>query len=179
MGARLGGLLALVVGVGACSPEGPVGSNGGLASEYAPDPGATFEFVPAGAMQALYEQDPEASSSGLDTLRIQVTDTAWEMVVDEGGNETLTARLGDDGLYVGASHVLPYRTGEGEEGDGVVVEAAGDYTVWYGTFSEASSVRIDGGELSGDATLARFVGPIRVSFAGKVWELVYYERPTE
>ena len=173
-------LVAALLGVAACHEAGPPGSQGGLAEEYAPEPGATFEYVPEGAMEALYASNPDGvgAAEGLATLRVQATETTWELVEGEGRTASLPWEVTDEGLFVGGSHLLPPRTGEGEESAGVVVEAAGEYATWYGTFSEASTARVADGELSGEATLARFLGPVQVSFAGKVWELVYYERPT-
>lgn len=170
-------LLLLVL---ACGKDPSGESGGGEASAYTPTAGTVLEYAPEGEMQAVYGDDTAAASpSPVSLLRVTVMESTWEIARDGVATDSLPWTLGDDGLQVGDSHLLPAKLGEGVSADGVSVSATGSDEVWYGTFAVTATVAVEAGELAGVNTVAEALGPVRVSFRGEAWELVYYERPSE
>lgn len=173
----------------ACGTSSGPASGGATAAEYTPSAGTVLEYAVQGALEALYPEGDTgadtASAAGTDTgasesvptIRLTVNDTLWEIEDDNGPIGALEYRMDSDGLWVGSSHLLPARLAEGETGEGVTVTAIGPTTVWYGSFDPSGTVTVDSGELAGTNVLAEALGPIALTYAGQVWELVYYERP--
>ena len=151
----------------ACSVEF-VGGSGDLSIlDWGGPPGAYLELAPQGM--------PDSPA-----LLIEVGEDAWEIRYGSGwsGAQVLgmvDVRADSTGYAAGDSMLVPQPIEVGSTAEGSTITARGEVEVWYGTFPDAVEVDVGGGDFVGSAAFAPGVGPIRLDYQGKSWELVYYE----
>jgi hypothetical protein len=85
-----------------------------------------------------------------------------------------------DDFKVDEGTVIPERPVLDDKENGARVTEAGPVTVWYGTFEDAITVKVDEGyALEGVQAFARGFGPIRLTTSRGSWELAGWMRLTE
>jgi hypothetical protein len=85
-----------------------------------------------------------------------------------------------DDFMVDEGTVIPERPVLDDKENGARVTEAGPVTVWYGTFEDAITVKVDEGyALEGVQAFARGFGPIRLTTSRGSWELAGWMRLTE
>ena len=152
-------LLACAQGDGIVAETGP--------EAYVGEPGSYFELGPA--------TDPNSIA-----FLLEVGEGSWTMKEGESwinGTELfeVAAESGSKGLTVGGTQLLPDSLEEGASGDGVSVVSRGEVYVYYGTFPDAVTVEVSGGDWAGRQVFARDIGPIVLTWQGTERELRYYE----
>jgi len=129
------------------------------------------------------------SGSYLEMVRLDVDEARVLMVEEQSG--TWDVRYGLDwsdsdpidvfavnlvgGLTVDGQRMLPEVVEEGQVADGVELVAIDTWEARYGVFPEVAEVEVAEGEWAGTQAFAREVGPVRLTFSGQAWDLVFYE----
>lgn len=132
---------------------------------------------PAGTWLTL---GPEGAPDSV-PLMIHVEEDAWELRYGEPWRTATEAGIYDVatdavGYRVDDSLLLPAGLEVGSSADGTTILDQGEVEVWYGTFPDALTVEVGQGTFQGEAVFADGVGPIRLRYAGRTWELVGYSR---
>ena len=112
----------------------------------------------------------------------------WILREGEGGDDrwsratpfaTWRIERSDD-FKVDEGTVIPERPVLDDKENGARVTEAGPVSVWYGTFEDAITVRVDEGfAIEGEQAFARGFGPIRLTTTRGTWELAGWMRLTE
>ncbi len=156
---------ALLIALLSACTDGPVGGRA-FAEDYAGREDSYLELAPEGQPTEL-------------PLILHIDGGRW--VLRRGGDWVGAQDVADlpysldDGLVVGGDTLLPPRLAPGERAGGAEVTDRGEVATWYGSFEDAFTVAVEGGDWSGEQAFARDIGPVRISFQGASWELVYYE----
>lgn len=131
---------------------------------------------PAGGYVELTPPDSPDSPG----LLIEFEEDHWELRYGTGwsGAQQLgepVSSVGADGYVLDDSVLVPAQLEVGSSSGGTTITSQGELEVWYGLFPEVIFVDVADGEFAGEAAFAPFVGPLRLTWQGQVWELVYYE----
>ncbi len=132
-----------------------------------------------GAAGSYLELGPPDDPNGLGWL-LQLEEDAWTLREGEAwitADEVfaVAAEASKDGLVVGGTRLLPDSVEEGTSADGVEVLSRDEVEVYYGTFPDAITVAVDGGDWAGEQVFARDVGLVSMTYQGVQRELRYYE----
>lgn len=151
----------------ACSAEFVGGSDPATLEAWGGPAGAYLELAPIG--------EPDSPA-----LLIEIDRDGWDLRYGTGwsGAQELGARglvIDELGYAVGESLLVPAPVEEGASAQGSTILRRGELEVWYGTFPDAIEVEVGGGELAGEAAFGAGIGPLRLTWQGRAWELVYYE----
>lgn len=151
----------------ACSAEFVGGADAATAEEWGGPVDSYLELAP--------QDFPDSPA-----LLIEITRAGWEIRYGSSWSsaqdlDRLTVLADSTGYRVGDSLLLPVPVQVGTEVQGTRIVARGELEVWYGTFPDAVEVEVGQGEMAGAAAFAPGVGPLRLEYQGKAWELVYYE----
>ena len=168
-GVRLAGALGLGLGlVPGCSGSFQDQAGQATAQDWGGPPGTYLELIPAGAPDGL----PLLVEIGADQWELRYGET-WRTAQELG---TVAASADGDGYRVGDSLLVPAGLEVGASADGSTIQERGPVETWYGTFEDALTVEVGGGDFRGTAAFAADVGPILLAWQGLDWELAWYER---
>ncbi|MCB9797177.1 MAG: hypothetical protein H6741_31200 [Alphaproteobacteria bacterium] len=159
----------LLVLLCACGPEGGAPQElSDAAAWFLPAEGAEFELV-----------DPEDPSAEPLLMRVSEDGAAWSLRLGERWPDavevaTWTARVDEQGFWLGSQRVLPPRLQAGLSEDDLDVLSVESAEVYYGTFPRVALVETRGGPLEGEQGFAEDVGPVRLTLDGQRWEVASY-----
>lgn len=157
---------ALLV-LAACSGEFRAPEETELQSWAGPE-GSWLSYCPIGAPDSV-------------PLMVYIAQDSWEL---RYGEPWRTAT--EQGLYPVVADAVGYRVDDslllpaslevGTSADGTTIQEQGEVEVWYGTFPDVLTVEVGEGTFRGEAAFADGVGPILLSYGGRTWELLGYQR---
>lgn len=160
--------MGLLLLLSACSGEFDQASGDPSVADWGGPAGNWLELTPEGAPDSL----PLLLSIDEDGWELRYGDT-WSSAQEQG---LLPVTVDATGYQVDDSLLVPAGLEVGSSAQGTTILERGTVEVWYGTFDDALVVDVGEGTFRGEAAFAVEVGPIRLTWEGRTWELAYYER---